>query len=309
MKRINDNYSYDSYCKRVLSQKWLIANILKKHVKEYKNCSLEEIVRCIEKPIIDAEDDGKYLTTENVEDVTFPFGKIYYDVVVFARLPHSKDVVGMVINLEAQASTPRYPLLKRAIYYLARLLSRQKGAEHGFQKSDYGNLKKVVGIWIYNQGVKAQGMINTYSFEEKVLGTEIHMKKEDYDLMELIIISPRSEVTGEDDVMDILSLLFGNNKIPSKDTLCILEEKYGIVLTEKDRKEIEEMCNWSQVKYEYGYEDGCRDTEIRMEKESSRKIAMNLLKESLPLQLIVKTTGVSLEDLLELRKQLELIPA
>lgn len=236
MNPLSNKYSYDSYCKLVLSQKWLIAQLLKKHVEEYKNCSLEEIVRCIEKPIIDAEDDGKYLTSENVEDATFPFGKIYYDVVVFARLPKSKDVVGMVINLEAQARKPEYPLLKRAIYYLARLLSRQKGAEHGFQKSDYGKLKKVVGIWIYNQGIHAQGMINTYSFEEKVLGAEIHMEKEDYDLMELILISPRSEITGEDDVMDMLSLLFGNNKIPTKDTLCLLEDKYGIVLTDKESK-------------------------------------------------------------------------
>ena len=61
--------------------------------------------------------------------------------------PRSGPFASLLVNVEAQADFyPGYPIMARAQYYCARLLSAQHGVE--FTKSHYERLKRVYSIWI-----------------------------------------------------------------------------------------------------------------------------------------------------------------
>lgn len=98
----------------------------------------EEILELISAPQLSVNDDKDTLETRNAEDLSIINEPIYYDVLLYAGLPDSNDLIGLVINLEVQRRIPEYPIMKRVYYYLGRLIARQKGHSHGFQKSDYG---------------------------------------------------------------------------------------------------------------------------------------------------------------------------
>ncbi|MBQ7890376.1 MAG: hypothetical protein IJ356_11505 [Erysipelotrichaceae bacterium] len=296
------NVDYDALCKRVLCQKWVLARLLKTYLEEYEDCTLNEIIQLIQDPQLDVCDDFDFIETRNTEDNTGGYGRIYFDVLLYARLPNSNQKIGMIINLEAQSYEPSYPILKRGIYYLSRLIAAQKGKSPGFRKSEYGELKKVVGIWIYNQGVKKQGMVNVYEITEEIKGKEIHLGKEDYDLMKLVILSPKEETDGKDEMMDIVSLLFGNKGVLAKDTLFRLEKEYGIVMTREESEDIEKMCNWSVYKYQQGYEDGCKATY----ENSQRDFIIKMLKKSMSVEIIEEITGASLVEIEKISSQLQL---
>ena len=133
----------DAYCKRLLTRKDVIVNILKYCVPEYKDCSKEEILACLETD----KNNSKYIKAEPMEDDAIPDAPIIYDVLFYSKLPHSSKEIPLYINLEAQNESPNdYPLISRAVYYSSRLISKQKNDV--FEKSDYGSIRKVYSIWI-----------------------------------------------------------------------------------------------------------------------------------------------------------------
>ena len=146
--------AYDNYCKKILSNKQILAHILKECVSEFKDIPLEEIPQYIESTpktnvVLNGTIDGR-----NTEDESIPGAMIRYDVLLEASLPRNsesddKEHIDLFINIEAQNKDhPGYPLIRRAIYYCCRLLDRQKNAANGFEGSDYGHLKNVYSIWL-----------------------------------------------------------------------------------------------------------------------------------------------------------------
>ena len=129
---------YDAACKRLLSQKVILAQIMKGLLREYGDCTTEEIAReCIEgSPCIDGTlgmSDGvpQLVTGVDVRNVLAVPGKVDFDVLFYARpSPRAAGscrdmgwpgLTGLVINIEAQHDFyPGYPLLKRAQYYCAQ---------------------------------------------------------------------------------------------------------------------------------------------------------------------------------------------
>ena len=248
----NKNW-YDEQCKKLLSNKWVLLNILKREIEEYKDLSDDEVLKLISEPQTGAVDD--FLETQNTEDLSIEHEKIIYDVILYAGLPNSTDLVGLIINFEVQGNKPKYPILKRGFYYLSRLISRQKGHPQGFSHTDYGKLKKVVGIWIYRTEKKRKGMLNVYRVTEEMKGTQCGYAKEDYDVMQLIVISPNDTAKENRGTVEFLSLLFGE-KNNAKEAKERLEKEYGVVFSHKEREDFIEMCNWSESHYLNGKEDG-----------------------------------------------------
>jgi len=135
---------YDAICKKLLSEKMVIAWILKETVNEFRNYDISYIVNnCLEKG------EGSRIIGMNTESTNVTDGDIRYDLCFKAK--GEKEEV--IIDVEAQnyTSAVTYPLIKRAGYYCARLISSQKNTE--FSGMDYGKIKKVYSIWI-NFGVK-----------------------------------------------------------------------------------------------------------------------------------------------------------
>ena len=110
---------------------------------------------------------------------------------------------------------PGYPLLSRAVYYCSRLLAKQKNAPDGFQHSKFDKIKKVYSIWICIQHAKEKdNVMNTYSMHEICRKRKWEAPKEEYDLMNAIMIYPGKDYPStkafeeNHDLMEMLFILF-----------------------------------------------------------------------------------------------------
>ena len=221
-RKTREMLHYDEICKHLLSYKPILARILKECVEEYHDLSYEAIQACIEPDLKGAH---MHIIGRNTEDLTIPEAKILYDLLFTAALPKQKEQVALFINIEAQnRDDPSYPLLKRALYDGSRLLAGQKGEHHGFEHSSYGEIKKVYTIWLCFGHAK---------------------KKADYDVLEVVMVYPGTKRREEENgMMGLLKELFceGGEEKGKR-----LEEKYGIRMTKEMEKEVDRMCNLSQI--------------------------------------------------------------
>lgn len=111
---------YDAAVKRLLANKEILARILNGCVQEYQECSVEEIIQCIEDtpqigevPVHTDEEGSVRIHGMSNEDTTLFEGTVRYDIRFSARLPKSIEGIGLIINIEAQRKdNPGYPLVK-----------------------------------------------------------------------------------------------------------------------------------------------------------------------------------------------------
>ena len=275
------NKAYDEYCKKILSNKQILARIMKECVAEYRDIPVEEIPSYIEHdPQLDVslDDESDKIQGRNVEDQSVHGAEIKYDILFDAKLPNSdeNERIGLFINIEAQnSSNTPYPILSRAVYYCSRLLAKQKNMQGGFQNSEFQNLKKVYSIWIVMNASKAmEGVLNKYTITEECLETKYHFPKEDYDKLSVVMIYPKREYDIKDDkngMMKMLNLLF-KAKMSAQDKKYQLSRYYGIMMTRAIDKEMDGMCDLSKGVREEGRAEG--RAEGRVEGLSEGRIEM-----------------------------------
>lgn len=257
---------YDTQCKLLLSEKPILARIMKGCIEEYKDCTIEQIESYIEgKPDISTfalHPNGKTIRGTNTEDATLNEGTIYYDIRFTALAPSTNKQIELIINIEAQNKyNPGYPLVKRGVYYASRLISSQFGTE--IDKQDYGGLKKVYTIWIcMNPPESVKNTIIGFNLgmkiiegEEKRKSIESAFKKSDYDLISVIFVNLDKRSSGASNLLEMLSLLFlGEMKAIEK---CkALEAKFGIAMYQEISEEVSNMCDLSADVWERGIEQG-----------------------------------------------------
>ena len=191
---------YDEAAKRLLSQKTVLAYILKGCLMEYQDYTLEEIAdRFIEgdpqigETAVHADEEisewekPERILGLNTEDITVTEGMVPYDIRFKALLPKDPRLY-LILNIEAQNEKQTwYPLLKRAVYYGSRLISSQYGTV--FSGMDYGAVKKVYSIWICTKSAKKyRNSMNRYEMVEECLVGENRSDPENYRLMNLILL-------------------------------------------------------------------------------------------------------------------------
>lgn len=133
--------AYDAAYKRLLAEKRVLARIMKRCLFEYLSCDIDTIAAkyiegtpCISQVPVAPDETGTFLRGLGQERASPAEGSVVFDIYFDAILPDTEESVQLIINVEAQADFyPGYPLLKRGIYYCARLLSGQK--ETVFRKS------------------------------------------------------------------------------------------------------------------------------------------------------------------------------
>ena len=144
----------DLSCKRVLALKVIMAPILQKVVKEYHDYTPEEIA---EQFIDSAEIElfrevspgfgnrKEFVENDSTESNVPGEGRLYYDIKVKSRLPEeyrTPTQIVLHINVEAQKEyRPGYPIEKRGIYYISRILSSQ--SEKVTEGISYAGIQKV----------------------------------------------------------------------------------------------------------------------------------------------------------------------
>lgn len=249
------NAAYDNACKRILSDKNILAWIMKSCLPEYKTCSVDEIAaNYIEgEPQIsdiavhqDEQKNSSRIQGMNTEDASINEGTVTYDIRFYALAPVSGERIRLLINVEAQNDFyPGYPVVKRNIYYCSRLISSQHGTE--FEDSHYEQIKKVYSIFICMDPPKyRRNTINCYSIQEKNVIGNAKEKKENYDLMTAVMlclgVKDDEKASG---ILRLLEVLLSSDR-NAEEKKKILQEEYGIEMTKKLDEEVSEMCNLSK---------------------------------------------------------------
>ena len=283
----------DAVAKKLIRHRIILAEILKECVEEFHECEVSYIeqhciignVRVDEISVDqDMPDADTSITGSNTEDASDKEGTIHYDLVFDAQAPKTDEIIRLIINVEIQVDmNPGYPLITRAIYYLGRLISRQKGSV--FTKSDYGKIRKVYSIWICpNPKRENMNSIAEYGFtQQKVIGA-VNEPVGNYDKMKAIIISLNDEgMENRTGIIRLLSTLLSTTETVAK-RKRILENEFNIPMTREIEEEVSEMCNLGMAVEAMGIEKGVEKTmlaSIRSLMETlklSSKQAMDALK-------------------------------
>ena len=237
--------AYDRLTKKFVSIKAILVMILKNCTKEFKDIPIREIPSFIHERYLDSK--GENILSGNTEDETIPGAKIVYDILFEVRFP-GKENMGIIINVELQGTDQTsYILLRRAIYYAVRLLDRQKNSSEGFQNSDFNKLKKVYSIWIcMNHTNEKNNTIKYYTITEKGNG-KYESSEEDYDLINVVMIYVNNKFDyeeGDQSLDKLLHIILGKD-LDVQQKIEYLKKDYGILISEEEEKEVEEMCNLS----------------------------------------------------------------
>ena len=253
--------SLDTVCKKMFSFKPILAGLLKECVSEFKDLDTKEIEKCIEntpekltgvhpderEPFIKGQDTASKLLYE---------GNVFYDALFYAYVPAEDTYIKLIVNIEAQTLiSGTYPLLKRAVYYVSRLISSQYKTE--FSNAGYGKIKKVYSIWICRNGPKKiHNTVTEYCITEKNVIGCFQDKKDNYDLIDIMVIGLGSlENTSDDNVIGYLSTVFSDS-IKTEEKKKTLKERFDIMIDRETAKEMNGMCNWSDGVYLDGIQKG-----------------------------------------------------
>jgi len=222
----------------------------------------------------------------NTENVSLTEGIVRYDILFYAFVPMLNETVELIINIEAQNKfSPGYPLLKRAVYYCARLISMQH--RNSNESNMYGEIKKVFSIWICTNAPKnKRNTITRFSFSQNNLVGKAVFKKKDYDLIEIIMVCLGKDSDGENygGLLKMLNVLL-SKEINVSEKKNILENEYNIKMTKTIEREALGMCNISDGIYESGIQEG-----ILMGRQEGRQEGISLIVK------MCKEFGISLED-------------
>ena len=268
----DEKASYDAACKRLLSEKIILAWIMKNCLEEYRDCDVEEIAeKYIEgtpqvgEVAVAADETNRVSMIQGAgnEDTSLTEGTVTYDIRFFAIAPVSGELIRLIINIEAQNDFyPGYPLIKRGIYYCSRMISAQYGTE--FTNSHYENIKKVYSIWIcMNPPKSRENSITRYYIAEENLVGSVKEQKADYDLMAAVMICLGKEGDSGTDLLKLLNVLL-STETGSQDKCQILEEDFHIRMTQTLESEVSLMCNLSKGVEEKGIEKGRQEGIIAM---------------------------------------------
>ena len=299
---------YDEAAKRLLSQKTVLAYILKECLPEYQDYTPEEIAdRFIEgdpqigEAAVHADEEisewekPERILGLNTEDTTVTEGLVRYDIRFKVLLPKDPERLYLILNIEAQNEQQTwYPLLKRAVYYGSRLISSQYGTV--FSGMDYGAVKKVYSIWICTKSAKKyRNSINRYEMVEECLVGESRSDPENYRLMNLILLHVGEYDEGtHEGILGFLEVLL-SGKLQAEEKRQILQERYHIAMTKKMSEEVTQMCNLSWGIYQDGVEDG---VEQGIE-QKGKEVALALYQDGMPLEKIARIVSESMTKIQE----------
>ena len=269
------NAAYDALAKKILSGKAILAHILKYSVAEFSDCSLEEI----EQKYIEGDpsltintiplDDIPYIKGRNAESKSPNEGLVTFDIIFDAILPTDKEIAKFIINVEPQKTTQKihYKLMKRAVYYVARLISSQK--EKDFHGDDYDKIKKIFSIWVCMdvQNYRADS-IQEYRLTEKSLHGNFHDEIKNYDLITIIILNLGKNPTTHK-LLDLLHLIFMDLK-SSGEKAKILHDDYQIELSRDMKEELKKMGGLMQPLLDIAAEQAATETKIKVAAETEK---------------------------------------
>ena len=248
---------YDESAKQLFLNPEIIAPIIQMSVPEYKKYSVEQVIGMIDRSSIESTPvDSASAMADRLPTEMNSIGEklIRYDSHFKAINPALSDKnikFYLHIDLEVQndyrPSSPKYPIVKRGIYYGAREISSQLGVIT--EENDYSKLEKVYSIWICNENVppRLRNTVTSYTITKK---DEIGITDEpvsDYDLMSVIIIRRGEEAS--EGIFDYLEGIFKSN-------IDRIEKYVDIKDKESIKEGVKRMTGLGESIYIKAYKEG-----------------------------------------------------
>lgn len=244
-----EDLRYDSASKMLLACKPILTRILQDCAVEYKDCEpevIEKLITSTHVRCVAVEEDKtviSYRAAIGKEDVSLTEGKVVYDIYCTAKIPNSDRETDLFFNIESQKKFhTSYPLVSRAVYYTARMLSSQHGVLN--EELDYGALRKVYSIWICTDPPKyKRNTKEEYRFVK--VGDDSHQEgdedeKQPYDLQHIVFLHLG---TGDEDdgsgILKLLSVIMSEDKsVEEKKKFC---NDHNIPMTKEIDLEVNAM--------------------------------------------------------------------
>ena len=303
---------YDQEAKKLLANKEIRARIMQKCVDEFKSMEVDDILPCIEGEIqISEVPVGRGLTNRpkivGAHDTDrAPFeGSVFYDIYFWATVPNERKTVRVYINLEMQNDYyPGYPLEKRAMYYVARLLSAQGGRDISLANREYDRLSKVYSIWIcMNTPADVSDTIVSYSMEPHFEYGTIYLPKHNYDLMEVVMIGIGTKSTTDKNLPGLLYNLL-SNKMAADEKKRVLEEIYDLKMTLEGLERMGHMTNLGEGIYNDGQEIGFKIGHQEGHLEGSFEKLAEIVRKKLSKGQTIEFIAEDLEEDIEVIKKI-----
>lgn len=291
-----DMAGLDAHSKTILRNKEVLSIILQGVVTEYKGYSRKEIMDFIETESITDEKEvstgrtNTRLRLDSTEFVQLNEKTSNFDLTFRARNPvlSTKDVlVSLHIDLEPQKTyRPGYPIEKRGIYYLARSLSSQLSLVTG--ETDYGKLEKCYSIWICKDDIpkEAQYSISVYEMTNTKSSGHYTGKKENYDLMTLVVIKLGNKVYNgkkEEEWYNLFRFLNIIMYPHGADTVKAVSEYIDFSGNEELWREVTHMSGLGLSIFEEGIAEGRQEGR----QEGIRALILDNLEEKIPGERII----------------------
>ena len=309
-----DKAKYDNCAKKLLAYKAIDAWILKCCTREFADYSIDYICEhCLSGSVEVAEhavhqdhlncnakiNGDNQIIKMNSESTAIKEQTVYFDVRFQATLPGEKEPITLIINLEIQnQDKPGYALVRRGLYYCARMISEQYGTE--FVDEHYEEIQKVYSIWICPSVAvrRKNGILRYHTVEEAIYGRP-YVQKEDYDLMEVVILNlGDARMENEYKILNLLNTLFSQEITPDEKKE-ILKNKFNIATTAELESEVQNMCNLSSAIENKGKEIGRQEGLQEGRQEQAKATAIRMNQKGLPIEVIADSVGFSIETVKE----------
>ena len=191
-----------------------------------------------------------------------------------------------------------YPLIKRAEYYVSRMISSQYGTV--FTKSDYGKIQKVYSVWICTSPDKRhENTISLYKMKREDLVGKLEDTDRDirdYDLMNIVMICLGGSDTNEcrGIIRMLYTLLVAD--IPAKDKKKIIHSEYSVPMEQKLDKEVESMCNVSSLYWDRGMKECIAQGMEKGAYKEKLSVIFSLRKQGISTEIIAKAVQLSVGE-------------
>lgn len=292
---------YDKQALAILSQKKLMAKLLKEVVPEVKQYSVEEIETFIEgTPKV--SEIGVHPNTKLLQKIVgkatesklLGEGVIKFDLCFNLDIPNEAKPIRIIINVEAQGKeNPGYNIVTRAIYYCCRLVSEQYETE--FSNSNYDDIKKVYSIWVCMPRKKKNNSVESYSLERRQEYGQSGGTQDRYDLMTAVIIRLGKNKSKDKSFFNVLSAIFSDT-ISVEEKLHICEEN-GTAITDAELLErIGSMASYGKAIADEYFEQGIEQGKIKGAIEKQNSLIKRMFEKNMTAEEIADITCLQIEE-------------
>lgn len=236
----------DEIFKKIISDTSILAEIAKEVVDGYSDVSIEDVRR-----YVNIEGNPSVIKLDS-ESINSNGCRTVYDSKFRMQVPDRETFFHVYLEIEGQGTdrTP-YPIENRQQFYLATMISDQKG--HDFTDQHYEGLRRCYSVWVVMRpSRKDRNSIYRYTLEpEALLGNVDNARR--MDLMNLFVVN-LGDPNEQTDVrmMQIMNAIFSEG-MDDETRDRILSEKYDIHLDLGLAREAREMSFEEEYDMLVGY--------------------------------------------------------